>query len=166
MPNGQTPAIVNAPSIAAQLSCTRVHISWGKCGVPRAVKQRRFLGILAEEVAVQEGFEHAKSVILYSPGSYSFFFFGLIALFRSTVHSGTCKGTKADAQHWVGEFSTASGPRMIKAHIYVLPGKQRGKWLKHLGKYERSALGEIIYQEEWKPGVKHVQRYSKSAITT
>lgn len=86
------------------------------------------------------------------------FFFGLIALFRSTVHSGTCNGTKADARHWVGEFSTGSGRRMIKAHIYVLPNKQRGKWLKHLGKYERSALGDIIYQKEWRPGVKHVQR--------
>ncbi len=79
------------------------------------------------------------------------------------MHSNTCEGTKADAPHWVGEFGTVSGPRMIKAHIYVLPNyqrgkKRRGKRLKYLGYYERSALGNIIYQKEWKPGVKHVQK--------
>lgn len=60
LPNGQTQAIVKATSIAAQSSCTRVHISWGKCGIPRSVKQRRFLEEMAEEAAVQEGFEHAR----------------------------------------------------------------------------------------------------------
>lgn len=58
--NGQTQAIVNATSIAAQSNCTRVQISWGNCGVPGSFAQRRFLEEMADEVAVQEGFEHAK----------------------------------------------------------------------------------------------------------
>ena len=59
-PRGPTEAIVNANSIAAQSTCGRVHISWGNCGKPRSFAHRRFLEEMAEEVAVQEGFEHAK----------------------------------------------------------------------------------------------------------
>ncbi len=59
-PNGPTQAIVNTTSIAAQLSSTCVHISWGNCGKPGSFAYRRFLEEMAEEVATQEGFEHAK----------------------------------------------------------------------------------------------------------
>lgn len=60
LPNNQAQAIVSATSIAAQSSCTRVHISWGKCGVPGSFEQRRFLEEMAEGVALQEGFEHTR----------------------------------------------------------------------------------------------------------
>ena len=80
-----------------------------------------------------------------------------------TLCSVTFKGTKTDAPHGVGEFGSVLGTTMVKAQVYVLPNHQRGKKrrvkrLKFKGCYERSALGDIIYQKEWKPGVKHVQR--------
>lgn len=50
--NGPTQATVNATSIAAQSSSTRVHISWGSCGKPGSFSYRRFLKEMAEEVAV------------------------------------------------------------------------------------------------------------------
>lgn len=60
LPNGPTQQIVNAASTAAQSSSSWVHISWGNRGIPGSFAYQRFLEETAEEVAVQEGFKHAK----------------------------------------------------------------------------------------------------------
>lgn len=70
LPNGPTQPIVNAASIVAQSSNTRVHISWGKCGIPGSFAYQQFLEKMAEEVAVQGGLNTQKSCNFYSPGGF------------------------------------------------------------------------------------------------
>lgn len=52
--------IVDATSVAILPPITRLQISWGKCGIPRSLRLRRFLEEMAEEVAIREGFQYAK----------------------------------------------------------------------------------------------------------
>lgn len=66
-PNGFIQPIVDATSIAGQSPSTRLHISWDNCGKPGSYTYPWFLEEMAEEVAVQERFEHAK---ILSPGSF------------------------------------------------------------------------------------------------
>lgn len=88
-------------------------------------------------------------------------FLGLTTLFGSTVHNHRFKGTQPDAAHWVGEFGSVPGAWVVKAHVYVLSRQHqviryRGTRSKQNDNLERLVLGDIIYQKEWKTGVKHI----------
>lgn len=83
------------------------------------------------------------------------------ALFRSTVHDSTFQGTQSDDAHWVGEFGPVPGARVVKANVYVLSThhegtRHPGTRSRHNAHSERPVLVDIIYQKEWKPGVKHI----------
>lgn len=56
-PNDTTMDATSATTLSPR---HHVRISWGKCGIPGSLKIRRFLETMAEEVAVQEGFQYAK----------------------------------------------------------------------------------------------------------
>ena len=71
------------------------------------------------------------------------------------MHDHTDKGTRPDAAHWVGEFGLAPGAELVvKAHVYVL----NWEYSKNNGYRERAVLGKVVYQMEWKPGVRHMGR--------
>lgn len=75
------------------------------------------------------------------------------------MHNHTFKGSQPDAAHWVGKFGPVPGARVVKAHVYVLSWQNiryRGSRSRQNRDRERPVLGDIIYQEEWKTGVKHI----------
>ena len=114
-PNGPKQAIVNATPMAAQLSSTCVHISWENV-VNRAHSHTGgFSKKWRKKLRFKRALNTQKSCNFSSPGSS--LILELIALFRSTVHNTTCKGTKTDAPHWVGEFGPGPGPTIVKAHV-------------------------------------------------
>lgn len=60
LPSDIAQQVVDVASVATLPLIPRLQISWGKCGIPRSIRLRRFLEEMAEEVAVGEGFQYAK----------------------------------------------------------------------------------------------------------
>lgn len=114
-PNDTT---IDATSATTLLPRHHVRILWGKYGISGSLKIRRFLETMAEEVAVQEGFQYAK--ILWVLLTKTLFYFLGWPHCLDLLCTVTYKGAQPDEAHWVGEFGPVPGENVVKAHIYVL----------------------------------------------
>lgn len=149
---------MDATSATTLSSRHHVHISWGKCGIPGSLKIRRFLETMAEEVTVQEGFQYAK--ILWVLLTKTLYYFSgwphcldllcTATLIRVPTRRSTLgRGVRSCSWRKCGQY-------VLSRHHQG--SKHRGTISRQNDYWERSALGEIVYQKEWKAGVKHIHR--------